>query len=123
MARGQSTSNRDFASGSNLLSLEQSPSELTWSQGSKIDSATVAKAFKLEDKKELLARSDVGPGSSASAMSVRTLIVIFLLLLLFAVLISRCSSCDPAVENCNSSYSSRSSGGSFGGFSTGGGHK
>lgn len=123
VSRGQKTSNRDFASGANLLSLEQSPDEVTWSVGSKIESDKVAKAFKLEDKKELLKRSDVGPASAAAAMSVRTLILIFLLLLLFAMVISRCSACDPAKENCSQSYSSRSSGGSFGGFSSGGGHK
>jgi hypothetical protein len=125
VTRGQTTSNRDFASGANMLSLEQSPSEVVWSVGSKIDSDAVAKAFKLEQKKDLLKRSDVGPASANAAMSVRTLIIIFVVLLLLALLISRCSSCDPAVENCSSSYSSgaRSSGGSFGGFSTGGGHK
>jgi ribosomal protein S27E len=122
VTRGQSTQNSDFASGTSLLSMEQSPTEVVWSVGSKIDSALVAKAFKLEDKKELLKRSDVGPVSASAAMSVRTLIIIFLILLLFSFLISRCSSCDPAVENC-SSGTSRSSGGSFGGFSGGGGHK
>ena len=123
VSRGQKTSNRDFASGANLLSQEQSPDEVTWSVGSKIDSNTVAKAFKLENKKELLARSDVGATSANAAMSVRTLIIIFLLLLLLSLIISRCSACDPAKENCSQSYSSRSSGGSFGGFSSGGGHK
>jgi hypothetical protein len=90
--------------------------------GSKIDSDAVAKAFKLEGKKDLLKRSDVGPASANAAMSVRTLVIIFVVLLLLAMLVSRCSSCDPAVENC-SAGSSRSSGGSFGGFSSGGGHK
>lgn len=123
VSRGQKTSNRDYVSGVNLLSSEQSADELTWSVGSKIDSATVAKAFKLEGQKELFKRSDVGPASASAAMSVRTLIIIFVLLLLFAVLMSRCSSCDPNVENCSSGSSSRSSGGSFGGFSSGGGHK
>jgi len=125
VTRGQRTANRDFASGANLLSLEQSATEQVWSLGSKIDSAKVAEAFKLDEKKDLFQRGDVGPASANAAMSVRTLIVIFVVLLLLAMLISRCSSCDPAVENCSSSYSSssRSSGGSFGGFSSGGGHK
>ena len=123
VSRGQKTSNRDFASGANLLAQEQSLDEVTWSVGSKIDSDKVAKAFKLDDKKELLARSDVGATSASAAMSVRTLIIIFLLLLMFSMVISRCSACDPAKENCSQSYSSRSSGGSFGGFSSGGGHK
>ncbi len=121
VTRGQKTSNRDFASGTKLLSMEQSPTEVVWSVGGKIGSDAVAKAFKLEDKKDLLKRSDVGPTSSGKAMSVRTLIVIFLLLILMSIIFSRCSSCDPKVENCSSS--SRSSGGSFGGFSGGGGHK
>jgi len=123
--RGQRTANRDYASGAHVLSMEQSPAEVVWSVGSKIDSNKVATAFKLEDKKTLLQRSDAGPASFNAAMSLRTLIVIFLLLMLLSIIISRCSRCDPAVENCTSGVSSgaRSSGGSFGGFSSGGGHK
>ena len=56
--RGQTTFNRDFAAGRELLSLEQSASEQTWSGGSKIDSALVAAAFRLEDQKALFKRSD-----------------------------------------------------------------
>ncbi len=121
--RGQKTSNRDFVNGKSLLSLEQSPNEVTWSVGSQIDSDAVAKAFKLEDKKDLLKRSDAGPASLAKGMGMGTIIVLVLVLLLFLLLISRCSGCDPATQNCNSGSSSRSSGGSFGGYSSGGGHK
>jgi hypothetical protein len=122
VTRGQKTFNRDFASGNSLLAMEQSPLEVTWSVGNKIDSALVAKAFKLEGKKELLQRSDASPASATQAVGCGTVIVLILVLVLFLFLISRCSSCDPQVENCSSS-SSRSSGGSFGGFSSGGGHK
>ena len=122
VTRGQQTSNRDFANGKNLLSMEQSPNEVTWSVGSKIESAAVAKAFQLEDKKDLLQRSDAGPGSAAKGMGCLTVIVLLAILFLFLFLMGRCSSCNPATENCSSS-SSRSSGGSFGGFSSGGGHK
>jgi hypothetical protein len=45
--RGQKTTNRDYAHSNSLLSMEQSPSELTWSVGSKLTSDTVAKMFKL----------------------------------------------------------------------------
>ena len=45
VVRGQKTSNIDFANGKNLLSLEQSPKELTWSVGTQMDAAVVAKAF------------------------------------------------------------------------------
>jgi hypothetical protein len=122
VTRGQKTFNRDFASGKSLLSMEQSPHEVTWSVGNTIDSALVAKAFKLEGKKELLQRSDAGPASATKGVGCGTVIVLILVLVLFLFLISRCSSCDPQVENCSSS-STRSSGGSFGGFSSGGGHK
>ncbi|MDO8252588.1 MAG: DUF4178 domain-containing protein, partial [Rhodoferax sp.] len=122
VSRGQKTSNRDFVSGKSLLSLEQSPNEVTWSSGNQIESDTVAKAFQLEDKKELLKRSDAGPGSAAKGVGCGTVIVLFLIILLFLLLMSRCSRCDPNTENC-ASTSSRSSGGSFGGFSSGGGHK
>jgi len=120
VTRGQKTSNRDFTGGNNLLSLEQTPNEVTWSSGSKIASEEVAKAFKLDDKKDLLKRGDA---KSISGMGCGTIIIILLVILLFLGLISRCSSCDPNVENCSSSSSSRSSGGSFGGSSSGGGHK
>ena len=121
--RGQKTFNRDFTSGSFLLSQEEAPNEITWSSGSKLDGDLVAKAFKLEGKKDLFKRADAQPLSSASGMGCGTIIVIALLILLFLFLIGRCSSCDPKVENCSSSSSARSSGGSFGGFSGGGGHK
>lgn len=121
--RGQKTSNRDFAKGASLLSLEQTPTEVTWSVGGKIDSDAVAKAFKLESKKELLKRSDALPVSKAAGLGCGTIIILFVIILVVLLLFSRCSSCDPRYENCSSSSSSRSSGGSFGGSSGGGGHK
>lgn len=123
VTRGQKTSNRDFVSGKSLLSMEQSPNEVTWSVGAQIESDAVAKAFKLEDKKDLLKRSDAGPASAAKGVGFGTILVLVLILLLFLFLISRCSSCNPNTENCTSSSGARSSGGSFGGFSSGGGHK
>jgi hypothetical protein len=121
--RGQKTFNRDFASGSFLLSQEEAPNEITWSSGSKLDGDLVAKAFKLDGKKDLFKRADATPLSSASGMGCVTIIVIVLLILLFLFVIGRCSRCDPNVENCSSSSSARSSGGSYGGYSGGGGHK
>ena len=101
--------------------MEQTPTELTWSVGSQIASDAVAKAFKLEDKKELLKRADVAPGSAMSGLNIRTLLIGVVIIILLLTITTRCSSCDPKVENCSST--SRSSGGSFGGFSGGGGHK
>jgi hypothetical protein len=119
--RGQKTSNTDFVTGTTgILSMEQSPQELTWSVGNAINSDLVAKAFGLDDKKDLLKR-DVTPFSAAPSIGVGTLIVLVLVLLLISMLLSRCTRCDPKVENCSTGY--RSSGGSFGGYSGGGGHK
>jgi ribosomal protein S27AE len=122
--RGQTTQNSDYVSGKNLLSLEQTANEQTWSVGSKLDANTVAAAFKLQDKKDLLQRSDVGPLSVSTGnpfMQQGFWWFVVIVLVIFAL--ARCSSdCDPNVENCSSS-SYRSSGGSYGGYSSGGGHK
>jgi len=120
--RGQKTDNRDFASGKQLLSMEQSRNEITWSAGAKIDSDTVAKAFRLEDQKDLLKRSDAAPFTAARSIGIIPIIVILIVILIVLSLLSRCSRCDPRVENC-SSTTARSSGGSWGGSSSGGGHK
>ena len=123
--RGQKTSNRDFASGRNLLSVEQTRDEMVWSSGEQIDSAAVAKAFKLEARKDLFKRGDAMPVSVVPGMGCGTIIVVVIVLVLLASLLGRCSSCDPDVENCSgSSGGYRSSGGSYGGYSGGGGgHK
>ena len=122
VVRGQKTSNKDFAAGKRLLSLEQSPTELVWSSGEQITSDAVATAFKLQDKKDLFKR-DVAPFSAAPSIGIGTIIVVLIVTLILLSLLSKCSSCNPQVENCSSSSSFRSSGGSFGGFSGGGGHK
>ncbi len=123
VTRGQTSENRDFASGKSMLSMERTPNEVTWSVGAQIESDAVAKAFKLDDKKELLKR-DASPASALNGMSIRTIIIVILIILFFLFLMSRCSrsNCDPNTQNCAAS-SGRTSGGSFGGFSGGGGHK
>lgn len=123
--RGQNTSNRDYAAGKSLLTMEQNANEITWSAGSQIDSDSVANAFKLEDKLAMFKRTDVGPFSAARGMSAGAILAIVLGGLFMFALLSRCSSsCDPRYENCSSSGSSyRSSGGSWGGSYGGGGHK
>lgn len=122
--RGQKTFNRDFAKGASLLSMEESPKEITWSLGSQVDSDSVAKAFGLQDRKALLKRSDAAPMASSRGIGCVTLVVAIAVILILLALLGRCSNCDPRVENCSSSSSgSRSSGGSYGGYSSGGGHK
>ena len=121
--RGQHTQNRDYSDGRNLLSMERSPNELTWSVGAAIDSAAVAKAFGLEGKKALLERSDMTPTSALKGLGLLTVAGLFLGILLLLLLLSRCAGCDPELETCAASTTPRSSGGAYGGYSGGGGHK
>jgi hypothetical protein len=131
--RGQQTYNEDYASGKLVLSREQSAAssrasasgqEVTWSIGSKIESSTVISAFKLKGQEANFQRSDVAPVSfnGGSGMGVIGWVVVLVIIFMILSMMSRCSSnCDPQRENCSSSY--RSSGGSYGGYSSGGGHK
>ena len=120
VTRGQQTNNADYEKGPVLLSREESPSEVTWSMGSKLSSAAVAKSFNLKDGamdgggKDTLKSADAKPLSSIAGMGCGTIVILILILLLFLFLISRCSSSDST---------GRSSGGAYGGFSSGGGHK
>jgi hypothetical protein len=127
--RGQKSNNTDFEKGAVLLSREETPNEVTWSMGSKLSSDTVVKAFNLKDGaldgglsggsgNDVFKATDAKPVSSIAGMGCGTIVILIVVLLLFLFLISRCSSCDPRVENCSSSRS-----GSYGGFSSGGGHK
>ncbi len=125
--RGQRSNNTDFGKGAVLLSREETPTEVTWSMGSKLSSAAVAKSFGLKDDalgagsiKDALKSTDAKPTSSIAGIGCGTIVILIVILLIFLLLISRCSRCDPHVENC---ASTRSSGGSYGGFSSGGGHK
>jgi ribosomal protein S27E len=115
--RGQKTFNRDFANGAALLSMERSANELTWSSGSKIDSAAVAAAFKLDGKKDMFRRGDALPVSAASKLGCGTIILIAVIIIILLIILSTCSS------GAGSSSGYRSSGGSYGGYSSGGGHK
>jgi Domain of unknown function (DUF4178) len=124
--RGQKSNNADFERQGVLLSREETSKEVTWSMGGKLSSITVAKAFGLKEdafKKgpsDIFQSLDVKPTSSIAGIGCGTIVLLVVILLVFLFLISRYSSCDPNVENCSSS---RSSGGSYGGYSSGGGHK
>lgn len=111
--RGQKTFNRDFANGSALLSMERSANELTWSSGNRIDSAAVAAAFKLDHRKDMFKRRDVLPVSAASSLGCGTIVLIVVVIIVLLIILSTCSS----------GSGSRSAGGSYGGYSSGGGHK
>ena len=118
VVRGQKTFNRDFAGAKGLLSMEETPQEITWSYGGKLRSDAVAAAFKLDANKDLFKRQDAAPLSSSSGMGCGTLILIAIVIIIVLVLLGNCSG-----RSSGSGGNYRSSGGSFGGFSTGGGHK
>jgi endogenous inhibitor of DNA gyrase (YacG/DUF329 family) len=112
--RGQRTSNRDFANGNALLSMERDAREITWSSGNKIDSAQVAAAFKLAGRAEMFKRGDASPLSAqwswSSILLVAFIVAVILLIVVPVVLFGHVQS-------------GSTSGGSFGGYSSGGGHK
>lgn len=113
--RGQKTSNRDFASAKGLLSMEQSPNEITWSSGDKLASATVAQAFGMGNQKDLLERDDPGPFVAASGLGMGAIVFLVFVLIVVMMMMSNCSG--------SSGGAYRSSGGSMGGYTSGGGHK
>lgn len=125
--RGQKSFNRDFASGKNILSMEETPREVTWSSGSKIDSDNVAEAFKLQDKGGMMKRGDAGPvtpGKGCAGVGCGTIVLLFIIILIVLLVVKACA--DEYVNGNSSSTSGRSTSGSYGGFSGssgGGGHK
>ena len=120
VSRGVTTSNRDYAKGKAMLSMEESANERTWSFGSKIESDAVAQAFKLDTKKDLFKRGDAGPVSKSGTTlgcGCLALIIIFIVVIVLIVIFAEDS-------NSGSGYrsGSSSSGSSWGGGG-GGGHK
>lgn len=123
------------------LSREQTGAEVTWSAGRTIDAKTIAEAFKIDaDRRGALLRDDVKPlaSFSNSGMGFGKLVLIFAVIIVVAVIMAQCSDdgCDDVkasfgaasneYQQClrnSSSGGSGRSGGSWGGYSSGGGHK
>jgi hypothetical protein len=149
LTKNQRTANTDYqgtgAAASKRLNREQTgsgtDSEVVWSQGDTLTAAQVMKAFRLApDQTAAMQRDALPTALNASSTLVKILIwgaIIVVMLLLF-----RCgsgsSNCDDTratfgeasaeYQSCLNSQRSggsgyRSGGGSFGGFSSGGGHK
>jgi ribosomal protein L37AE/L43A len=121
-----------------LLSREQTGSELTWSGGRQLSVGAVAEAFKLTAEQQFQLPPDVKPLSSGSSgLSLKTALILFFVLVVVVLLLSRCGGrdCDDVAQaygansaeyrQCLNARSSggRSGGGAFGGYSSGGGHK
>jgi hypothetical protein len=140
LERGERTRNTDYASGQRRLYREETSAEVTWSIGGTLDAKTIAAAFKLPPERQAALAREASPVSGGGASVVKTMLVIALGLLLIGWLMHACSrdECDDLRQTfgessteyrqCRASSgsglrSSRSSGGSFGGFSGGGGHK
>src|SRR5258708_4564124 len=123
--RGQTTRNVDYVSAGAqnkaFLASETENGETTWSHGSAVSATTLATAFGL---KQLRDRSQVGV-MSGSRFGLWTIVLGVVILWLVFVMLRGCMSrpnCDPNTDpNCNS-YT-RSSGGSWGGYTSGGSHK
>lgn len=142
LARGERTRNTDYRGpGGKQLNREQTgeggDAEVTWSAGAALDADLLFKAFKLDDGQRAALQRDAKPVSTKGFGGMAGL---FLFLLFVVVVFSmvRCGRDDCSelrrtygeasneYQSCarNSGSGVRSSGGSYGGFSTGGGgHK
>ncbi len=122
------------------MSREQTAGEVTWSAGETIDAATVADAFGIAPAARAAMQRDVSPTSFKAAGVPKVLLIVILLIVVVAVL-SQCGNdgCDEVkstfgaasteYQQCRRNAAAgnsgvRTGGGSFGGWSSGGGgHK
>ncbi len=116
--QGQRSRNLDYSGlgtdSRRRLSSEQSEAEVIWSQGGMMPAQAIAAAFGLNLQERMALRPDVSPVSRSSGFSLGTVgTIVVILLVLF--LMSRCGS--------NGGYYFGTSGGAYGGYSSGGGHK
>ncbi|RYF73122.1 MAG: DUF4178 domain-containing protein [Comamonadaceae bacterium] len=116
VTRGQKSFNRDFALGKATLSMESTPNELTWSSGDRLESAAVAQAFGMDARKAQFKRDEVKPFTAAPSLSIGAIIIIVVAIVFLLIVLSTCS-------GSGSGGGYRSSGGSYGGYSSGGSHK
>jgi hypothetical protein len=145
LSRDQTTFNTDYVGTGGVantrLNREQTGSgdtaEVVWSAGETLSADAVVKAFKLTPEKSAALQRDALPTSSRNSLSLfKVLLVVFIIVVI--LMMARCGSsgdCDELrstygdasqeYRNClNSGGSSgRTGGGSFGGYSSGGGHK
>ena len=140
LSRGQRTANTDYAVGSKRLNREKAGNEVTWSAGQTLESATVAKAFRLPPDRHAALQRDASPlsGGAKNLPVSKTLMVMLVVFFLLVMAVKACSrdGCDnirntfglasneyqQCLASDRTSGAARSRGGSFGGFS-GGGHK
>lgn len=111
--------------------------EIVWSAGETLDADTVVKAFRLGPEQRAALQRDASPTALKPSPMVKVFVV--LAFIVIVLLINRCSDGGGAADcnelrntygeasfeykNCLNNQRSRTGGGSFGGFSSGGGHK
>ena len=149
LTRQQRTANIDYqgtgSASAKRLNREQTTAsgsqEIVWSAGETLSADAVTSAFRLAPDQSAALQRDALPTSMGRWSALKIIVVVVLVLIVLAMFV-RCSSsserdCRPTrdtfgpssaeYQNClndqRSGSGSRSSGGAFGGFSTGGGHK
>jgi hypothetical protein len=116
------------------LAREQAGNEVVWSAGATLDAAQVADAFAISPAQRAALQRDATPVSGKTAGTLKTILIVCVILFLVFML-SECDDdrCDGVRQTfgpqsaeyrqCLASSGTRTSGGSRGGWSTGGGHK
>jgi uncharacterized membrane protein YgcG len=120
------------------LSEERTRNEVTWSAGRTLDAAQVASAFNIQPDARAALQRDVAPVSAQGA-GFKTLFIVLAVAVVLLMMVSQCGSddCDDVrrtfgassteyqqcQRNAGSGVRTRSGGSSYGGWSSGGGHK
>lgn len=139
LTRDQLTANTDYLSGTKRLNREETREdgthEVVWSAGESLSADTVQKAFRLASSKALV--RDASPTSSSGSWLAKLFLWGFVLAVFFLIVrcdverddcsepLNRFGQASQEYQTClaNNRSSGRTSGGSWGGFSSGGGHK
>jgi hypothetical protein len=144
LKRGELTDNTDYRGTGNAsskrLNREVTDGEVVWSAGETLAADAVIKAFRLAPDKSAAMQRDATP-TSGNAASLLAKVFFWVFVIVVLLMLFRCSddndsNCDglrqsygeasQEYQNClasNRSGGYRTGGGSFGGFSSGGGHK
>jgi hypothetical protein len=130
IGRGESSSKR--------LSREQTADEVTWSAGQTLDAATVADAFAIAPGQRPALTRDVtiatGGGSGIGKGLIIFIVIVVVLIIVFSASGDDCSEVQQTFGGSSAEYQQclrnrgsgggiRTGGGSYGGWSSGGGHK
>ncbi|MFM7533413.1 MAG: DUF4178 domain-containing protein [Rubrivivax sp.] len=140
LARGERTHHIDYATGSRRLNREQSGSEVTWSEGGTLPASTLAQAFALPaaqraglEREVSPFKADAGGMSLFVRVSVGVILAVFVIVWLLDASRDECDgvrqtfgAASTEYQQCRDRgrYAHSTSGGSYGGWSGGGGgHK